>query len=230
MQFLGTRKSVTLKFGRGSGMATFRGTLFAVSLGGLASLGCQAGSLPDCDTDEDCKAMYVKAAKGQGGGMVPAGTGGTMMPAGTGGTMMPAGTGGAKAPDAGPVMMAGGMNKSPVMCKTMKTQMEIEEKLILPKCGKGVACHGGTTFPPNLSKVGMMAAATIDKAGLGCDKNKYVDKADPSKSLVIVQSKTAKPMCPTGGAVVSRMPRDPEIMLTADEIDCLTWWTYEVVK
>lgn len=180
MQFLGSRMSTTL---------------FAMSLG-AAALGCQAGALPDCDTDEECKMMYVKSAGGKGGagGMAPAEGMGGMTPAGMGGK--PAGMGGSRSPDMGG---GGGVTltaSTPVKnCAAYPTLGEMD-KLFVKSCGVDTFCHLAK-IPYGDLKTGDIWNRMKDiKPALACADGKMVDSQNVANSILLVKIKQAVPACP----------------------------------
>jgi hypothetical protein len=120
-----------------------------------------------------------------------------------------------------------------------------ETKYIAPKCGQAM-CHGpkAVFMPKMLDMVDQIRPALVGvKAGLLCKNDYYINKMDPSKSFVLakIASKTDNlpcPSAPTGKADAggTRMPNkdgspgtvgDP---MSADDLECFTWYINNVVK
>lgn len=117
-------------------------------------------------------------------------------------------------------------------CSLYKTTAEVEEKVIMRRCGgEGTACHAGGPFKPRFEGPGKIAMAVLDhKSQLFCTDDKYVNTAHPDQSLILAKANPGnqKTVCPTPGqAGGERMPyqQDP---LEQAELDCLTWWTYQI--
>jgi hypothetical protein len=135
---------------------------------------------------------------------------------------------------------------SPAACKTLEIEslIEFETKFIAPRCGQA-KCHGNPTVfhPKNLDMPKMIRATLVGKNGQTlCKDDFYVNKADPERSFVLAKIRaTGETLtCPTDIGVADsggvRMPNKDGMpglagkRLTQPEIDCFTWWVYEVAK
>jgi hypothetical protein len=106
-------------------------------------------------------------------------------------------------------------------CAMAPTVKEVEEKIIIPSCGKaGSACHGKSgPFPPDMITAPVYKLLTSWTPATYCKSNKVVDLANPANSLMISKL-TDMPKCPDGSAGGDQMPwRLPA--LPAAEATCL---------
>jgi hypothetical protein len=205
-------KRITNNAGVGVGVK-----LLAIAMLGAGTLRCQPGALTPCDNEPDLKKCY---APGDGGG---ASNGGS---SGNGGASANGGTGGTPpAPE----------------CKLFSTTNDVEDKIILPKCGKpgDATCHATGPFFPKMTAAGMIVDKVLDvKSTLKCSTDKYVNKLEPEKSFFLGKLKKtdAEVKCADGiKAGGPKMPYDipdgPKATpLTADEDACLRWWVMQIVK
>jgi hypothetical protein len=128
---------------------------------------------------------------------------------------------------------------NPYKCAMYTKAVDVEEKIVLPRCGKDSNCHSGATWKPTIKTVGMIVGNLLDKApSLYCSKDKYVNRADPAKSVMLVKmhAKDDKQKCPDGTSDLGlRMPPNmppsyTEPPLSQAERDCISWWIYEIAK
>jgi hypothetical protein len=157
---------------------------------------------------------------------------------------VPLGFDGVSPPDAAPPGPApADPGVPPVQCSMWTTAVQVEENLVLPKCGKlgDSTCHGNGPFPPKMAAVGLIVPNLLDKKPLlSCQGDKLINRADPGKSFILAKVGTndfpSKAVCPSTGRAEGgdRMPYSTAAMplprLSQEEIDCLTWWVYEVAK
>jgi hypothetical protein len=136
----------------------------------------------------------------------------------------------------------------PVACETLKiaTLADVETKFIAVRCGvlpPGVtegSCHS-TVFPPrNLDKPGMVRAALVDqKSQASCTSDKYVNRADVTRSFIL--AKVLAPAdavnCPSGGVAGAGGIRMPDqavnpkpALLSPDERNCFMWYITEIAR
>jgi hypothetical protein len=121
------------------------------------------------------------------------------------------------------------------------TATAVEENLVLPKCGKpgDSNCHANGPFPPKIATVGMIVGNLKGKKPLlTCTADFLINSAEPGKSFilakVIAPDMPGKATCPSTGKAEGgdRMPYSTTAMplprLSQEEIDCLTWWVYQV--
>lgn len=197
------QRPVKFRTTRAAGVGAAIGMTLLVTSGWLA---CSPGEL-DC-SKVDC----VKAGSGGGGEGGEGGAGGSGGMGGAGGS--------------------GGGGGAPEACKNIMVNSldEFETKFIIPKCGMS-ACHQAVFPPRNLHMKAMIRTAMVDKAGVTlCKNDKYINKADVSKSYVLakITATEEKVTCPSGGDGGVRMPNIAVGMvgprLNDDEIACFTWY------
>jgi hypothetical protein len=215
--------------GVGVGLALF-------VVGGGLFLNCAPGVLEKCanDSDEACICKNYGQCR-DGGGTTTGGTSG-------------GGEGGVADGD-------GGTSGSVVpTCKMWKDEAEIEEKFILPTCGKPLApgadpltspaCHNGA-FVPEMDMAGMIAdglkmpdSATARKR-LSCKADPWIAMgADWQKSFVLTKTDPTVPdgnkavKCSNGATGMARMPFSVDATtappLTQDEYDCVRFYVYKL--
>jgi hypothetical protein len=128
-------------------------------------------------------------------------------------------------------------------CKELgiATVEEFETKFIAPRCGMS-KCHGPmSVFPPrNLHIPSMIRPALVGKkSSLNCKEDYYVDRLFPGRSFVLAKiwAGADTVTCPSGGRPDSggtRMPNKTDMptivgdRLTLSELQCFTWWVWEV--
>jgi hypothetical protein len=136
----------------------------------------------------------------------------------------------------------------PIACQRLAvdTPADFETKFIAPRCGQvpagatGVSCHSNIFPPYNLDKPGMVRASLVDQfARTLCKTDKYINRADLTKSFVLTKIDGPGDMvpCPSGGALGLggfRMP-DQGIMprpalVTPDERACLLWYMTQLAR
>jgi hypothetical protein len=136
----------------------------------------------------------------------------------------------------------------PVACQQLAvaTLADFEKKFVAPRCGQvpagatGVSCHSNIFPPYNLDKPGMVRASLVDQfARTLCKTDKYINRADLTKSFVLTKIDGPGDMvpCPSGGAVGLggfRMP-DQGIMprpalVSPDERTCLVWYMTQIAR
>jgi hypothetical protein len=131
-----------------------------------------------------------------------------------------------------PIASKDGGTGGALNCKNLA---EVEQKLIIPTCGKS-GCHDGMSSPPQLNKVGDIVGQLLDKPGLlWCKSDKYIDKSNVMKSFLLakVAASTASVACPSGGAPNSggaRMPSDMTTGLSAEQVECFRTYVTEAAK
>jgi hypothetical protein len=127
-------------------------------------------------------------------------------------------------------------------CKSLSiaTVNEFETKFIVPRCGTA-RCHGPmSVFPPrNLDIPSMIRPNLVGKkSALNCKNDFYVDTTNPWKSVMLstVWPVTDTVICPSGGQGGTRMPNKPDMptivgeRLTQAELECFTWWVFEIAR
>lgn len=138
--------------------------------------------------------------------------------------------------DAGTPAAGGGASYK---CAMYTKAVDVEEKIVLPKCGKDSNCHSGITWKPNIKTVGMIVPNLLDKpAVLACQGEKFINKADPARSTMLakIHAQDNNQKCPDGktGLNLKMPPNAPptyvEPPLSQAEIDCISWWIFEVAK
>ena len=117
---------------------------------------------------------------------------------------------------------------------------EVETKFIGPRCGTATCHNTMSPFPPRqLDVPSMLRERLVDKKSLlFCKNDLYINRADPWKSVVLATVWTVEDRvtCPSGGLGGSRMPNKdgmPTILaprLSQAELDCFTWWVFQVAK
>jgi hypothetical protein len=138
-------------------------------------------------------------------------------------------------------------------CTLWATQGELEERFLVPTCGKPIlpgddplkapACHNGS-FVPKMD-VGIYMAdellaadsATVRKR-LSCKADPWIDRADWTKSNVLTKSDPSAPdgpkaiKCSNGASGMLRMPASVDITqappLTREQFDCLRWYVFKL--
>jgi hypothetical protein len=205
-----------------------------IFLGSVMGAGCQPGTLP-CTKDDTWKAICASDGGGgvtnTGGSSGSTGTGGNMQSNNTGGTM--GGSGGAGGGmDAGG---GGGMNAKAVPnCEAFKTVGEMETGFFAKRCGEGAACHANAQ-PFGDLKTLPIYSRLLDKAvSLNClapAPAKWIDKADPMKSLILVKA-GENPKCPQDATKTAglRMPSVPMMPLMDSEAACLKSYLEVITK
>jgi hypothetical protein len=119
------------------------------------------------------------------------------------------------------------------------TRAEFEAGFIVPRCGASM-CHQAVFPPRNLNFLDKIREQLVDVRALSlCKTDYYINRADPAKSFMLakVLSPTQDVQCPSGGARNSGGTRMPNAMpaiagprLDEDEINCYTWWIYEMAR
>jgi hypothetical protein len=125
-------------------------------------------------------------------------------------------------------------------CKSLgfTSASDFEVRFIVPRCGTA-KCHGPmSVFPPrNLDMPTMIRANLIGKrAALNCKNDYYVDPINPARSVMLstVWAFGDQTICPSGGPGGTRMPNKEDMptivgtRLTEAELECFTWWVYEI--
>ena len=143
----------------------------------------------------------------------------------------------------------------PPKCKIWPTRRAIEEKFLIPGCGKPgydgqdpktiPACHNGS-FVPAMDDAKFMAAEltmpseATTKKRLTCKAtDMWINPVDWTKSYVITKSDPSAGdekdavKCSDGRGGMARMPfiSDPQYPpppLTKDEFDCLRWYVFKL--
>src|SRR4051812_23800956 len=139
----------------------------------------------------------------------------------------------APAPDAG---SWGDWAVGPVACKAFSTTSQVEESIIIPKCGRpgDPVCHSVGKYPPRLSAVGLIAPAVLEaKPTLHCLRDSFVDRDDPERSFFLAKIRPAgadKATCADGSDGGPKMPYADAPALTPQEGACLRWWVHEIAR
>jgi hypothetical protein len=143
----------------------------------------------------------------------------------------------APTPDAAPTITI-----IPRACQTMgiTSTRTFETNFIVRRCGLPM-CHGpSSVFPPRMLDMPNFIRAQLvgRKATLACKNDFYIDRGDPARSFVLakVSATGTQVTCPSGGQGGLRMPNKagmPTVVgdrLTQPELDCFTWWVFQVAR
>jgi hypothetical protein len=117
----------------------------------------------------------------------------------------------------------------------LSTVAEVEEKILLPKCGRpgDPLCHGTGKYAPRITAAGGIAAEVLDVTPvLNCRRDKLVSRQEPAKSYLLakIQARGSLATCSDGSNGGPRMPYQDAPQLTAGEQACVLWWVNEIVK
>jgi hypothetical protein len=187
---------------------------------------------------------------GGAGGSATAGGGATGSggsPTGSGGSAgNPTGSDGGKGgtsvvADAGPTGGRGGaggteMLPPPPFCPYETTQ-EIEEKLIVPTCGRPgqgdtMMCHNGN-FKPKLDVAGEIARVLIEiRPALNCSRDKLILKANWQQSFILRKANPDSENVTCADGRSDGMKRMPFKLppLSRAEYECLRWYVYQLAS
>jgi hypothetical protein len=118
---------------------------------------------------------------------------------------------------------------------TLVTTAEVEEKILLPRCGRpgDPLCHATGKYLPKIVAPGTIAAEVLDVTPmLNCRQDKLVSRQEPGKSYLLakIQARGSLATCADGSNGGPRMPYQDAPQLTASERACVLWWVGEIVK
>jgi hypothetical protein len=133
-----------------------------------------------------------------------------------------------------PIPSKDGGTTGALNCKNLA---EVEQKLIVPTCGKS-GCHDGAdkSPPPQLHKVGDIVGRLLDKPGMmWCKSDNYIDKSNVMKSYLLakVAASSLSVTCPSGGTQGNggiRMPSDMTTGLSTEQVECFRTYVAEAAK
>lgn len=127
---------------------------------------------------------------------------------------------------------ATGSDARVIRCPLGLAVAEVEDQIILPKCGAAGdgTCHATGSNPPRMAEVGKIADKLVEvPPTLRCPQDKLVSRANPSQSFMLakIRARESTARCTDGSVGGPGMPYQDAPQLTADEAACLEWWVYE---
>jgi len=123
----------------------------------------------------------------------------------------------------------------PIACNLHGTVAEVEESILLPRCGAAGdgTCHATGPTPPRIAEVGKIAENLVDiTPHLRCFQDKLVSSEAPERSAMLakIRAPGGVARCNDGGDGGPGMPYQDAPQLSAAQAACLEWWVHQIAR